>query len=505
MAHSAEQEWALLDGIKGPLLRRIERYAALTIPKICLPPGFNVESTDQTHDYQSIGAQAVNHLTNKIMLALFAPSRPFFRGEAGPKTLADLAKIGIDETKLAPILAKMERDAVKVLDKRGQRPKLYQTVKHLIIAGNVLLCLEPQEMRVMGIRYFCVKRDSRGAMHKLIIREEVKFDELDQDVQDILPGKYQEDTKVCHYKVFKRDSNGDYNLVQWVDSNQLPVAFNGKWPEARFPYRVLTWDLSDESDYGTGLVEEYSGDLEAMSVLSEAVVDGAVLGSEFRWLVNPTGQTTAEDLNNSSNGDAVPGLPADIAPTQGGDPQAISTADAVMQRYEKRIAQGFLMMSGVTRDAERVTAEEVRLTAQELETSFGGTYSALAVGIQLPIAHWLLLETGTQIMGTDIELVIITGLDALSRNGDLDSLRLALQDLAQITSLPPDMQMRIKFEPIAAYVGSGRGIDLIPFLKSDDEYKADMAAMQQQQVNAQSAIAGGKAAADASTQPQGQA
>jgi hypothetical protein len=70
---------------------RVERYAALTINKVCLPEGFNAESTDQTHDYQSAGAQGTNHLTNKVMLALFAPSRPFFRVAAGPDSTAQLA------------------------------------------------------------------------------------------------------------------------------------------------------------------------------------------------------------------------------------------------------------------------------------------------------------------------------------------------------------------------------------------------------------------------------
>lgn len=501
---SAQQVWAKLDGVKSPLMRRVERYAALTIPKICLPIGFNLESTDQTHDYQSIGAQAVNHLTNKIMLALFAPSRPFFRLELGRATQADLGGTGIPEDKVVPILSKIERDAVKELDSRGQRPKLYQTIKHLIVAGNVLLCLDERDMRVMGLRYFCVKRDSKGKLHTLVIKEELLFDELEPAAQKACATKYTSETKVCHYKLIVRNAVGDYEMTQWVDANRLPADFDGKWPADALPYRVLTWDLGDEHDYATGLIEEYSGDLEALSVLSEAVVDGAVLGTEYRWLVNPTGMTTADDLNNSENGDAVPGLPADIAPTQGGNPLAIDTADKVMQRYERRIAQGFLLMTGVTRNAERVTAEEIRLTAQELETSFGGTYSSLANSIQGPIANWLLAAIDAKVDGMDIKVVIVTGLDALSRNGDLDNLRLALGDLAQVMALPPDMQARIKFGPIATYVGNGRGIDLTPFIKSDEEYQQDMQQAQAARVQEQSAVAGGEAAAQAATQPQGQ-
>lgn len=501
---TASQVWQALDGIKQPMMDRIERYAALTIPKICLPEGFNAESTDQTHDYQSIGAQGTNHLTNKIMLALFAPSRPFFRVSLGAVSEQKLNEAGIPADQVAPILAKMERDAVAELDQRGQRPRLYACIRHLIIAGNVLLHLGKKEMRVLAIRNWCVKRDNQGRVHTLIIKECIKYDELDEDVRAQLVGRYNPDTKVDHYKLIRRQPNDDYTMSQWVNETRLPKKFDGKWAEADLPYRVLTWDLDDASDYATGLIEEYAGDLEAVSVLSESVVDGAVLGTEYRWLVNPTGMTSADDLNKSKNGDALPGVPADIAPTQGGNPMAIQTADAVLARYEKRIGMGFLLQTAVTRDAERVTAEEIRQTAMELETAFGGVYSSLAQLIQQPIAVWLLAAVGgSDIRGTDLKVSVITGLDALSRNGDLENLRAALSDLGNTMNLPPQLLGRIKFEPLAKFVGDGRGIDLSPFLMNDAEYNATVQQAQEARVNEASATAAGEAQGQANAQPQG--
>lgn len=503
---SASQCWTTLSGVKESLMRRIERYASLTIPKICLPNGFNAESTDQAHDYQSIGAQGTNHLTNKLMLALFAPSRPFFRVGLGAVSKKQLAANNLDEQTVAPILAQLERDGVAELDNRGQRPKLYAVIRHLIVAGNVLLFLGKKELRVIALRNFCVKRDNRGRVHTLIIKETYKFDELEKEVQQQLVGRYHADTEVDHYRYIKRDINGDYTMTQWVNETRLPVKFNGKWSEENLPYRVLTWDLDDESDYATGLIEEYAGDLEAMSVLSESVVDGAVLGTEYRWMVNPTGQTSVDDMKESENGDVIPGLPVDVAPTQGGNPEAIKVADGVLQRYEQRIAMGFLLQSGMTRDAERVTAEEIRRTAQELETSFGGVYSTLAQLIQKPIATWLLAEVGgVGIKGTDLTVSVITGLDALSRNGDLENLRAALMDLANTMNLPPQLLGRIKFEPLAKFVGDGRGIDLGPFLMNDAEYQSAIAAAQEARVQEASATAAGEAQGQAAAEPQGPA
>lgn len=493
---TAREVWTRLAALKQPLMDRVERYASLTIPKIMLPDGFQPESTDQTHDFQSLGAQAVNHVVNKLVMALFRPSQPFFRLQVGDKTKAELAAAGITEPEIASALSETERNACRELDGLAQRPKLYLLARHLVVTGNVLVEFKDDALRVVGLRYWCVKRNLDGSVNTLVIREKVKFDELAPEVQQAMPpGRYQPETEVEFFRMLKRDSRGDMHLTQWVDDIRLPKQFNGKWKASEAPYRVITWDLADESDYGTGLVEEYAGDFEALSVLAEAVVDGAVLGCEFRWLVNPSGQTSADDFNSSKNGDALSGVPTDIQPTQGGNPNAVKIALEVASSYEQRIARGFLMSSGMTRDAERVTAEEIRLVANELETSFGGVYSALAANIQEPVARWLLDRVGASIKGKDLRVMVVSGLDALSRNSDLEALRLALGDLAQIATLPPELQQRLDMAALAAFIGQGRGVALEKFLKSEEQVQQEIQQQREANVAEQSAIAAGEAAA----------
>lgn len=469
---SASSVFSSLEGMRTGLLSRVERYAALTIPKVLLPQGFNHDSSNQSHDYQSIGAQAVNHVVNKLMLALFAPTRPFIKLMIGKKTKAQLAKINMTETQLDAVLAQGERDAVRELDIRAQRPRLYQTLRHLVVAGNTLLFFADKGMRVIGLRNFVVKRNISGDLHCLVIREKVKFDELDPKIVELLTGRFTEDTVVEFYKWIERQPNGSYTMTQWINEIQLPLEYDGKWPEEKLPYRVLTWDLADEADYGTGLVEEYIGDFEALSSLAEAVVDGAVMGTEYRWMVNPTGMTSVQDVQASNNGDVLPGLATDLVPTQGGNPEAIRMAQMIMQDYEKRVSRGFLMGSAVIRDAERVTQEEVRLTANELETAFGGVYSTLAAGLQLPVANWLFDRIGLPVLGTDLRVTVVTGLDALSRNGDLDNFRLAMQDMAALANVPESLLARMKTQEIASFVGQGRGVDLARFMMTDAEFDA---------------------------------
>lgn len=500
---SASAVWSRLDGIKRALMVRIERYAALTIPKVCLPGGATTYNTEQSHDYQSLGAQAVNHVVNKLMVAIAAPSRPFFRVQAGPTTAKEMAAAKVSETDLGTILANLERDSVKELDAKGQRPKLYQALRHLVITGNVLMILDKDHIRILGMKYFCVKRNVKGEVHTLVIRESVFFDELDPNIRKLFGTRYHDETKVDHYKLIKRNPGpaGGYTMTQWIDETKLPKEWDARWSEEKMPYRVLTWDLADEADYGTGLVEDYAGDFEAMSVLAQATCEGGVMGTEFRWAVNPTGQTSVDDMNNSRSGDTIAGNPKDVGVIQPNTANGVKMAMDLENKYSQRIARGFLLQSAVTRDAERVTAEEIRATAMELESSFGGVYSSLAPQLQKPLAMWLLATAGTALHGTDLGIVIITGLDALSRNGDLENLRLALSDLAQLATAPPQLQGRIKWQDLSEFVGQGRGVDLRRFIKSDDEYAQEQQALRAAETQQANEQAQGAAQADAQAQP----
>ncbi|MCA3173558.1 MAG: phage tail protein [Burkholderiales bacterium] len=480
----ASEFWAEREASRSGLLDRFERYAAMTIPKVLHPEEYQQKDDPATLDYQSLGAQGVTHLSNKLMLAMFAPSRPFLKLQVVKDFLKKALALGVSETQLNETLVEGERSAIKKLDSLGQRPKLFQIMRHLIVVGNCLLVLEKKAMRVISIRNYVVKRNIKGEVIEACIREHVRFDELDPSIQRLLTRQYTDESKVYFYKWLKREQNGQMSMTQWVEEVRLPKEFNGRWAVDKCPYQILTWDLSDDADYGTGLVEEYARDFEAISVLSEALVNGGVLAAEFRWMVNPNGVTQVEDVAKSNNGDALPGLESDVKPVMGGNPKAIEVLSVALDRWERRVSRGFLMGSAIIRDAERVTQEEVRMTANELETAYGGVYSTLAASLQKPVGLWLLDASDVSIQGTQIEITIVTGLDALSRNGDLENFRLAMGDMAQVAQLPEAVQARLKWDEIKAFIGQGRNVDLNKFMMTDAEFaKKQEAAMATQMAN----------------------
>ena len=484
-AASAQGRWQQLDGKRQGLIRRCELYALYTLPKICPRDDYHQNSEALNQDYQAVGAQAVNHLSNKMMLALFAPSRPFFRLDASEKAIAAMLQTGMKEPDIAPALAAAEKKAIGQLDRLSLRPKLYELLKHLIITGNVVAHMEEGEpFRVIGIKNYVVRRSLSGRILELIIADKVTLDELDDDVQEYMQGQtgYKKNRKVTLYRCFKF-KDGEYHMTQWVDQIQLPEAeFNGKWPEDKLPYRVLTWDLTDGQDYGTGLVEDYENDFAGLSALTKSQIQGAILSSEFRWLVNPAGMTRVEDFMNTANGEALPGVAGDVelvSNSKGSDLQVVMNMSS---EYVNRIGRAFLLASVLVRQAERVTAEEIRQTADELETALGGGYSRIAVDLQGHMAAWLLEQIKVEI-ADNFDVTVVTGLDALSRNGDLEDLKLLLADMAAVSQLPEALQQQIDMPKLFAQLAAPRRVDVAAFMKSPEQIAAEQ--QQQQELAAQ--------------------
>lgn len=494
--------WQTLNGKRAQFISDCEQFASFTIPTVC-PEHSQLSrgAKSSRHDFQSVGAQAVNHLTNKLILALFAPSRPFMRIDIPDEVRAELLGIGLTEPQLDEQFASIERKLVKRLDQLRSRPKLYEAIRNLIVTGNVLLVMRKgRPIRVLGIKKYCVSRDIEGDCNEIVICEEVTPDELDDKTKADLNGKYNDETTVKYIK-WLRKAGGKWSLTHWVNDQPVP-RLDSQYKDEDMPYVPLVWNLSDEDNYGTGLVEDYSGDFFALSMLAEAEVKAAILASEFRWLVNPAGMTTPEDFEQSENGSALPGSEGDITPLVANNAQSLQIIANTNSTYINRIGRAFLLGSAVTRDAERVTAEEIKMQAMELETSLGGVYSRLAVEFQLPLAQFLIRDMDIQIADTDVEVVIITGLDALSRQADRDNLMAFLQDLTVLGALPPQVAARLRQDAITADLAGSRGLLSSRYVVSEQEYQAAMQAQQEQAAAAAGAQAGAVAQAEAAAQPQ---
>lgn len=484
--NTAPSEWNRLNGLRSGMMSRLERLSQLTIPSVLPPDNYNQEQEQLTNGHNSLGAQAATHLVNKIMLAAFAPSRPFMRLDIETREKHQLMEmLKVEEDVITDVLAIGEAEALKELEKAGQRQNLFELITHLTVVGNVLMDLSGDTLNVVPVRDYVVRRNAKGVIVCIILRECYRVDELEDDVRAIYMSKYgdrRDDHPVSVYTWIKRKGQKYYATV-WVDDIELPSSFSSNHTEENLPWRPLVWRLPAKQHYGVGRAEDFANDLAEHEVLSRALSEGAVLSSTFKWLANPGGITRPEDVAGGYNGEVIPGTKGDVDLLYANIGQQLNAVQSIRSDVARRIGQGFLMNSAVTRDAERVTAEEIRIQAMELEASLGGNYSRIALDVQQPLSHWLLKRSKVEIKGTKIEPVIITGLDALSRNADRERMMIFLNDVSTLDSIQPATRIKLRERNIIADMAAGAGVERGRYVASEEEIKAAQQQAQAEQTN----------------------
>ena len=173
------------------------------------------------------------------------------------------------------------------------------------------------------------------------------------------------------------------------------------------------------------------------------MIEGAAAASKVVFLVSPSSTTKPATIAKAGNGAIVQGRPEDVAVIQVGKTADFSTAANMAQGIEKRLLEAFLVMN--IRNAERVTAEEVRLTQLELEQQLGGIFSLLTVEFLIPYLNrtLLVLQRSNEIPKLPKDMVrptIVAGVNALGRGQDRESLTQFIGTIAQ--TLGPEALMQ---------------------------------------------------------------
>ena len=468
-----KQEFINSDAEREEVLTRSERYAGWTIPTLF--PDNNLTTEEMQNDYQSVGAQAVTNLANKVMMALFQPTRPFFRMQLNEEQREEVRKAtNMTEAQIDASLASTEREAMRKMNESKARVVLNDVVQQLIVVGNSLLYTpKDDEVIAYSLRDYITKRDLRGKVYKTIICETKTVASLSEDLASIaVAAGYHNDDEISIYTGIERQTGGKFKVWQELEDVCRCNKRDGIYAEDALPWIPLTWKLARGKDYGTGLVEDYAGDFHTLSTLAEAILDYTTVVTDVKNLVNPAGMTDVREITEAPSGAYVSGREEDLHVHTANVVDASQFLDMRFKAVERRIGAAFLLNTAVTRDAERVTAEEIRMQAQELESSLGGVYSRLALELQKPYAKRLLRSISLEFK--DIEPVIVTGLESLSRNSDLGNLRAFLTDLAILEQLPESVQARIKVGDLIAMFGAGHGVDYEKFLKDEEVVKKEM-------------------------------
>ena len=279
--------------------------------------------------------------------------------------------------------------------------------------------------------------------------------------------------------------NDDFFWFQECKGERIPNT-DGRSKIDVTPFIPLRFIRIDGEDYGRGYVEEYRGDLISLESLMQAIIEGAAASAKTLFLVNPYGGSRAATIAKAPNGAIREGTAADISVMQVGKAGDFTVAFNAIQRIEQRLEMAFLMARSVQRDAERVTAAEINLMAQELENSLGGIYSILTQEFQLPYLRrrmHLLVRQG-KVPKLPDELVkpkIVTGLQGLGRGNDRNKLIEFITTVSQALG-PESMLQFVNVDEAIKRLATSIGIDTANLVKTQEEIQAEQQAAAQQQL-----------------------
>lgn len=487
---SVAGRYSTLESHRHSFLQRARDASELTIPTL-VPPEGHSSSTLYKNPYQSVGARGVNNLASKLLMTLLPPNSPFFRLTIDDFDIEAIA--GKDARgAVEEALARIERASQNEIETSAVRVPTHEALKQLIVAGNALVFLPKKSgMKVFRLDRYVVKRDTMGNVLEIITKESVSPMMLPQAAQEMLATDEDFKQNDTHNKsldlytyVCRKDKH--WEVYQEVKGMLIPES-RGTYPLDKNPFIPLRFTRIDGEDYGRGYVEEYIGDLRSLEALTRAIVEGAAASSKVLFLVRPNGTTKQSTLARAPNGAIVQGDAADVTTLQVQKYNDFRVAQETGARITERLSFAFLLNSAVQRNAERVTAEEVRYMAQELETALGGVYSILSQEFQVPLVKLLLAKlesTGKmpKMPKDSVKPQIVTGLEALGRGQDLNKLA---QFLTYLQPLGPQIiAENLNVEDYIDRLGASLGIDTGGLVKTAEDKAAQVQAMKQAQQEA---------------------
>ena len=460
---------------RKPYEDRALAIAKVTVPYAIRTDGASGSTEMEDTNSQSYGARLVNTLKAKMGMALLPPSTSSFRFVPNAQELDALSQGSADNAaKIMNLLSSQTLAVNDEIENQQIRPTLFEMLLQLIVVGSVIA----EKIKDTGIvlhmlKSFIVKLDNTGTPVQMCVHEELYKQNLPPDYTIKDEGKEVYDL----YTMYTQDPTGktkSWEMTQEIDGDVQPNTKTYKeYNELPMKYYGWTWIVGDQ--YHRPYAEDYYKDLEQIDKLANLLTDGSLVAAKILLFVNERGGRTRKDsVADSSNGDVVDGSAEDVTALQINKNFDFQVPMEREANLKKELAAAFLMNESATREAERVTAEEIRFMAQQLETStLAGIYSTMAL-------HWSKWIVGKimeelKIKFKEISVDILTGLDALGRSQESQKLDAYLTRLAQL-----NMMIWVNESEIASRYAAFDGIETMGLLKTPEQVKSEKAELAKQ-------------------------
>jgi hypothetical protein len=481
----AKERFSKLDADRSAVLDRARECSKLTIPSVVTDDG-HTESDDLDTPYQAVGSRLVHNLSSKLLLALLPPNTSFFRLIPNPEVVEIVKQQEGADDELERNLVTLEQEMMKQIEREALRVPIFEALKSLVIGGNALLYKTEKSIKSYKMANYVVSRDYSGSPTEVIAKEAVTKDTLPEDLlaQMSEDPELADATKVTIYtRAVKKE--GVWYEWQEVEGIFVEGSDTTYKQDKELPFIPLRWTSINGENYGRGLVEQYLGDFRSLEALYQLLLEASSVMSRVIFGKRAGSVVDVDDINNAENGVCILGdLEQDITTLRVDKGADLNVPLKMIEDLTRRLEQAFLVAAA--RDSERTTATEIRYMAADLEKALGGVYSILSLELQRPLAGLLLAQSKADVESLGIELAIVTGVEALGRNAELDKIMQFVQILQQAGS-PEEFYARMNMGVLIDKIANSLSLDATGLIKSDEQIAQEQQAAQQQQLLQQGA------------------
>lgn len=485
---------------RKPYEDRAQLIADVSLPYMIRADGSDHNKAFEKSPSQSFNGKLISTLKSKMGMALLPPATSSFRLQPDAKGMVEMFGTGDNPQGNEAIeqiraMLSLNTDAINSeIENQQIRSTLFDMLLQQIGVGSVIVeKLDRDGLVIYPLKTFVVDLDSRGEPVAMCIQEKTK----------ILPEGVTNVDEADEYEVYTLLAL-DKDTDKWIMKQDIGGEVFGDEKSYSdidaLPFRYFGWTWMQGDKYHRPFAEDFYSDMQQVDKLSGLNTGGAIIAAKSVILVNQRGgRTRKQDLVNAANGGVIDGAADDVTAFQlskNYDFQISNEREAIIK---KELKESFLDSGSVTRDAERVTAEEIRVMAQQLEASaLAGVYSKMALKWSKWIVQSVMRELAIKFEAIDVS--VLTGLDALGRSQEAQKQDNFMQRVTQL-----QLNHWINESEVLQRYASFDGINTVGLIKTEKEVQeaqkqAQQQMAQQQGEEALATSAGAKAGEQLATQ-----
>lgn len=450
-AHDVYRE--LCRGREG-VVEKARAMARISIPTLFPPQGY------RSGDYlpppnQSVNARCINNLASRIMFTALPPGKPILKYNVVEHKLQK--EIDADPALWSMTLLAMSRREIanrQRLEATSIRTAYTAAAAQLIVAGNVMwkaLAIDTPSVHTMDT--YVVKRNGTGQQLHNILEQVINLGDVDLSTrafienvrmhnhtpQEVDNNEFTEEVTIYCCCKLHHVSNTKKVWLYWEEFEGEMIPDTDVQCDYDAPPQYCAWMVPRYGqNWGGSYCEQYEGDMYIVENSNGSLNDGSEAAAMTWLFVKPGGLTSKRVLEKAENLKVMYGDAADITVFRLEKNNDFAFVGNTAGAAERRLGAAFLMVSSIQRNAERVTAEEWRQMASELDQAMGGLYSELASGMGRSIIMRFLAQQEEEdkalvpLPPGIVRVSVITGIDALSLTTDEENLEAALGVLAKL-------------------------------------------------------------------------